>query len=103
MSDISPYGVTQNPDAEAITANAMVGEHAGLVTGNQLAGVSAAAMFSTAPYLGGPVVPHKEEYHPQGPHGCRGKGGTCRAGAVAGTDRCVFHTPKESRESAATT
>jgi hypothetical protein len=96
MSDIGPYGVTQNPDENAITANEMVGERAGLVTGNQLAGVSA-AMFSTAPYRGGPVVPHKEPYHPKGLHGCRGKGGTCRVGAIAGTDWCTFHTQGKVR------
>jgi hypothetical protein len=50
MSDVSPYGVTQNPDAEAVTANALVGERAGLATGDQMAGVSA-SMFSTAPYI----------------------------------------------------
>ena len=49
MSDVGPYGTTQNPDADAVTADALVGERVSPVVGNSLAGT--AALFSTAPYV----------------------------------------------------
>ena len=50
MSDVSPYGVTQNPDAAAVTAEQLVGEHAGSVTEHQDDARFSPARFSTAPY-----------------------------------------------------
>jgi hypothetical protein len=50
MSDVSPYGITQNADAELVTANDLVGERTDQsVRENALHG--SAAMFSTAPYI----------------------------------------------------
>ena len=49
MTDISPYGVTQNANAELVTADALVGEHAGSTTAE--AAFGSAAGFSTAPYI----------------------------------------------------
>jgi hypothetical protein len=91
MRDISPYGVTQNPDENAITANEMVGERAGLVTGDQLAGVSA-AMFSTAPYR-----------PPGGRYGCVGRDNKCKVAPIKGTNLCWFHTEKGTSEPPAAT
>lgn len=48
MSETSPYGVTQNADADAKIANQLVGERVDHVTANQLG--SSPASFSTAPY-----------------------------------------------------
>jgi len=84
MSDISPYGVTQNADAERITANAMVGTPVGLVTADGIVGSGAG--FSTAPYI------------PPRHTGCQGKKGTCQAPPLRGTALCFFHTPKDQGE-----
>lgn len=87
MPDISPYGVTQNADAARVTANALVGSPLGLTTAEGIAG--SAAMFSTAPY------------NPPKRTGCPGKNNTCRAPVMHGSDRCVFHTPREHGEPSA--
>ena len=126
MSDVGPYGVTQNADAEAMTANALVGERVSPTTGN--ATVGSAALFSTAPYKGGPKVPPKQRSSAidrdiirhendlrrrqrelenaakaRAARGwCKGKDGQCQAGPVKGTEYCIFHTPKEQREPPAT-
>jgi len=84
MSDIGPYGVTQNPDATAITANAMVGERAGSVTGNEFVGTSAAT-FSTAPY-----VPPNSELKPSGRLCLKA---TCRNHHSRDSDYCRWHQP----------
>lgn len=80
MSDISPYGVTQNADAIMVTANELVGERAGSIRENAVFG--SAASMSTAPY----IPPHYS--------GCEGKKRTCQAPPMRGTNLCVFHTPK---------
>ena len=51
MSDVSPYGTTQHPDAAAVTADALVGERAGNVTAHQADAMYSPALFSTAPYI----------------------------------------------------
>jgi hypothetical protein len=85
MSDVSPYGVTQNADAALVTADALVGAPAGSQREN--AAVGSAAMFSTAPYI--PPGPK--------PGQCYGKGGTCRAAPIKGTNLCIFHSPGLAR------
>jgi hypothetical protein len=105
MSDISPYGVTQNPDENAITANEMVGERAGLMTGDQLAGVSA-AMFSTAPYRGGPKVttaPPLKMRHRDGVPLCIARNNTCQSWRLRGSEYCRWHEPGKRREPPAAT
>lgn len=89
MSDVGPYGTTQNPNADRITANALFGAPAGNTTGDAFTGMSA-ALFSTAPY----VPPRPQS------HGCRGRDGHCRAYPVTGTDYCIFHTKEISEPSA---
>ncbi|HEU0069381.1 MAG TPA: hypothetical protein VFQ26_09020 [Nitrospiraceae bacterium] len=91
MSDVSPYGVTQNPDAAMVTANQLVGEHAGNVTAHQADERFSPARFSTAPY----------EVTRRGK--CIGKDNTCEAYPIRGMDHCVFHRDqKERRELAGT-
>lgn len=89
MSDVSPYGVTQNPNAEFVTANALVGERVSPVIGNSLVG--SASMFSTAPYkpprAKRPVCTAFSERTQQ----------RCNARPVKGTDRCVFHAEGQAR------
>jgi hypothetical protein len=85
MSDISPYGVTQNADAAHVTANQIVGDLLGSTTADALVG-SSAALWSTAPY----VPPERT--------GCYGKNKTCNAYPIKGTQWCVFHTPKDQGE-----
>lgn len=88
MSDIQPYGVTQNADADLATANALVGERYGIVQANAVAG--SAAMFSTAPYV--PPRPVRQA----GRDGkCRGKNDKCEAPPVKGSDLCIFHMPQD--------
>jgi hypothetical protein len=86
MSDVSPYGVTQNADAALVTADALVGTHAG--TQRENAAVGSAAMFSTAPYI--PPRSQREGF-------CRGKNDTCMAKPIRGTNLCVFHSPGQAR------
>ena len=90
MSDIGPYGVTQNPDAEMVTANALVGERAGNVTDYQSDPGFSPASFSTAPY----VSPRQGK--------CVGKDNTCEARPLRDTDLCFFHTAQKERRAAAT-
>jgi hypothetical protein len=86
MSDVSPYGVTQNADAARVTANALVGTHAGAMTENGAFG--SAAGFSTAPY----IPPTNKRVGR-----CKAKNDTCKAYAITGTDLCVFHSPGQAR------
>jgi hypothetical protein len=90
MPDISPYGVTQNADAERVTANQLVGTAVGLITAEGIIG--GAAMFSTAPY----VPPRRV-----GSLGCVGKDGKCGAPAIRGTELCYFHTKDDGESPAA--
>jgi hypothetical protein len=87
--DVSRYGVTQNPNAEMITANALVGAPAGSTIEN--AAFGSAAGFSTAPY----VPPLSQAMKRLG--FCKAKGDTCKARAVRGTDLCIFHSPGQGR------
>lgn len=86
MTDISPYGVTQNADAERVTADALVGERAGATTANAMYG--SAAGFSTAPYV--PPLRQRVDF-------CKAKGDTCKARPIRGTDLCIFHSPGQAR------
>ena len=86
MNDISPYGVTQNADAERITADELVGERAGSIRENAVFG--SAAGFSTAPYV--PPLRQRVDF-------CKAKGDTCKARPIRGTDLCVFHSPGQAR------
>ena len=86
MSDTSPYGETQNADAEMVTANELVGERAGSIRENAVFG--SAAMFSTAPYV--PPLRQRIDF-------CKAKGDTCKARPIRGTDLCVFHSPGQAR------
>lgn len=88
MSDVRPYGVTQNPDAAMVTANELVGTHVGSVIGNATVVGAGPATLSTAPYV--PPNPHP------GPKGCWAKHGSCGAPALKGERFCVFHQPKGS-------
>lgn len=96
MSDASPYGVTQNADREMVTADELVGEHAGSVRENAMFG--SAARFSTAPFIEGPKVNKVVVPPPPPPRKrCSGRDGTCQAYPVGDTDLCVFHTPGQTR------
>jgi hypothetical protein len=86
MSDVSPYGVTQNADAARVTANALVGTRAGAQIEN--AAFGSAAGFSTAPYI--PPRSQREGF-------CRGKNDTCMARPIRGTELCMFHSPGQAR------
>jgi hypothetical protein len=86
MSDVSPYGVTQNPDAAAVTANQLVGSRAGSTNQNAAIEGVGPAVLSTAPY-----VPPTSEL-PRGPKGCIGRKGQCGAPVCRGTDLCWFHS-----------
>ena len=86
MSDVSPYGVTQNADAAMVTADELVGTRAGSIRENAVVG--SASPWSTAPY----VPPLRERAH-----FCKAKGDTCKARAIKGTDLCVFHSPGQAR------
>jgi hypothetical protein len=88
MSDISPYGVTQNPDAAAVTANQLVGSPVGSTRENAAIEGVGPAFLSTAPY----VSPVK----PRGGYCCKGKNDTCMAAPIRGTDYCVFHSQKKA-------
>jgi hypothetical protein len=88
MSDISPYGVTQNANAEMVTANELVGDRAGSIRENAVFG--SAAGFSTAPYKPPPKVERVGR--------CHGKNDTCRAPLVYGGAWCIFHLPKDQGE-----
>jgi hypothetical protein len=85
MSDIGPYGVTQNADAEAVTADALVGERAGNVTAHQAGAGYSPASFSTAPYIppSATAKPHFDL--------CRFK--NCRQPLIDGSDYCLRHAP----------
>jgi hypothetical protein len=85
MPDISPYGVTQNADAAAITANELVGEPAGSVQQNAVVGNL--SQHSTAPYI--PPRPRPR------PDMCLGKDNTCKAPKLHGSDWCFWHDPSE--------
>lgn len=85
--ETSPYGTTQNPDAQRTTADALFGAPVGSHQVNSIAG--SAAMFSTAPYVP-PKIPSREGF-------CRAKGDTCKARAVRGTELCIFHAPGQGR------
>jgi hypothetical protein len=87
MSDASPYGVTQNADAAMVTADALVGTHAGAQRENAVFG--SAAGFSTAPYIP-PSKPNREGF-------CKARDDTCKARAIRGTDLCIFHSPGQAR------
>lgn len=86
MSDVSPYGVTQNADAAMVTADQLVGTRAGSMRENAVFG--SAAGFSTAPYI--PPSAKRAGF-------CKAKGDTCKARAIHGTDLCVFHSPGQAR------
>ncbi len=84
MREIKPYGVTQNPDAEAVTANELVGTRVESIGANAVGeGVAPAGGWSTAPY-----VPPTGA----GPKGCYGNRGTCGAPALKGGRYCYFHS-----------
>lgn len=85
MSDVGPYGVTEHADAQMVTANQLVGERAGLATGNAVAPGVGPALHSTAPYK-------KPKPKIRGVKGCCAKEGTCAAPAVRGTEYCFFHS-----------
>lgn len=80
MSDISPYGVTQNADSEMVTANQLVGERLDHPTVNQAVGASP-AMYSTAPY--------------KGPRMCARK--DCGNLHGKGSEWCHWHDPSTAR------
>jgi hypothetical protein len=84
MSDISPYGVTQHPDAAMVTANQLVGSPVGGQRENAAIEGVGPALFSTAPYK--PPAPGP------GPKGCWAKNGTCRSPALKGEKLCFFHS-----------
>jgi len=96
MSDIGPYGTLQNPDENAVTADALVGERAGNVTAHQADAGYGPARFSTAPY-----IPPKSQDIPASPSGgdilpstgptCRFK--NCKQSAADGSDYCERHQP----------
>ena len=88
MTDISPYGTTQNANAERVTADALIGERAGSTTAE--AAFGSAAGFSTAPY-----VPPRRPASREGC--CRAKNDTCKAPPIKGTELCMFHSPGQAR------
>ena len=87
MSDVSPYGVTQNADAARITADQLVGTRAGSQRENAVHG--SAAGFSTAPY----IPPYTNGRRTSRLGHCLGKNDTCEAYVIKDTDLCFFHTP----------
>jgi hypothetical protein len=89
MSDIGPYGVTQHADAAAVTANQLVGEHAGSVTANAVVDGAGPAFLSTAPY--------RKRMDTPGPRGCWGGDGRCRAYPMKGERYCIFHLPQDPK------
>jgi len=91
MSDVGPYGYTQNASDQGVTANQLVGERAGLMTGNQQLPSSTSAFLSTAPY--NPRYGKEDRRYM-----CKGKNNTCRAYRVKGTDWCIYHAPKDDGE-----
>jgi hypothetical protein len=76
MSDVGPYGVTQNADASMVTANQLVGDRLDHPQMNQAVGASP-AMFSTAPFKRSKA--------------CARKG--CGAIRKKGSDWCRWHEP----------
>lgn len=88
MSGTGPYGVTQNADSEAITANELVGSPAGSVTAHQAGPGFSQATFSTAPYLGD-VPAHRIDAG--GVSLCIGKNNTCRSWRMVGSEYCRWH------------
>ena len=86
MSDVSPYGVTQNPDAAMVTANALVGTPAGSMRENAAIEGIGPALLSTAPYIPPPGE------RKRGPKGCTGRNGECGAPALRSNDLCWFHS-----------
>ena len=83
MSDVGPYGYLQDASDQGVTANQLVGERAGSVTGNAMLPSSTPAFLSTAPY-----IPRKS---PRRAGKCKGKDDTCEAYPRRGTDYCIFH------------
>lgn len=83
MSDVGPYGYTQNASDQGVTANQMVGERAGSVRADAALPGLGPAFLSTAPYN-----PRKS---PRRNGKCKGKNDTCEAYPKKGTDYCVFH------------
>ena len=95
MSDIGPYGVTQNADAAAVVADALVGERAGNVTAHQAGAGYGPASFSTAPYVPPKPAPEPEPEPEPEPvlevaPACRHKG--CTQPPVDGFNYCTRHT-----------
>lgn len=95
MSEISPYGTSQHAGREGpVTANQLVGERVGLVTGDGVSPTASPATHSTAPYKRPKPIPTV-----RGPKGCYAKDGTCGAPAVRGSKYCIFHMPQVKRGS----
>ena len=94
MSDVSPYGVTQNADEVMVTANELVGEHAGSVTAHQADARFSPARFSTAPFKAGPEVRKDapvQMRHRDGVPLCAGLGNTCGMWRLKGSEYCRHH------------
>jgi hypothetical protein len=94
MSNVGPYGVTQNADSEAITANALVGSPAGSVTAHEAGAGFSQATFSTAPYLGGPGIKRSTLVRRVSSGGiplCIGQNNTCGNWRVRDSDYCRWH------------
>lgn len=95
MADIKPYGVTQNANAEMITANALVGDNAGSMRAEQANPDYGPAVHSTAPYKGGPKVktapPLVRRVASTGQPLCIGKNDTCTAWRMKDSDYCRWH------------
>lgn len=83
MSEIGPYGVTQNADAASVTADQLVGDRIGVARENVSMPGAGPAMMSTAPYK----PPAK-----RGRKGCYAKDGTCGSPALKGQRVCFFHS-----------
>jgi hypothetical protein len=85
VAESRPYGVTQNADAAAVTANALVGKQIASIGANAVVeGAAQATGWSTAPY--------KPRSNQRGAKGCYAKGGTCGAPALRGERLCFFHS-----------